>query len=87
MKTCPLVKGPCLEHGCKFYIHVLGQHPQTGAQMDSWDCAISFVPILLINLGKVTNEVGAAVESLRNETSAHVVHGISESIRRIGDKR
>ena len=83
-KICPLIQKPCLEHGCKFYIHLLGKNPQTGADMDAWDCSIAFLPVLLINIGKSTNEVGAAVESLRNETSANTVQRIAETAKLLG---
>lgn len=83
-KICPLVKEACWEHKCKFYTHLQGRHPQSGAQMDSWDCSLSFIPILLVNLGKETSEVGAAVESLRNETSANTVQRIAETAKLLG---
>ncbi len=74
---CPLMGGePCVEDGairngelvqCRFWIHVIGRDPQTGQDIDNRDCAMAWVPVLLIENSKVNRETGAAVESLRNE--------------------
>lgn len=63
---CPLLKKPCLEHGCKFWVHVLGKHPQTNKDLDHYDCSITWLPVLLIENAKLQRETGAAVETLRN---------------------
>ncbi len=64
---CPLWKAPCKEHACRWYIQVQGMHPQTGEQFNRWDCAISWLPVLLVENSKMQRETGAAVESFRNE--------------------
>jgi hypothetical protein len=46
---------------------VSGQHPQTGAIIDTWDCAIAWIPVLLIENSKQQHQTSAAVESFRNE--------------------
>lgn len=66
-RYCPLIKKNCIEHRCKFYIHLLGKNPQSTATIDNWDCAISFLPILLIEGAQQTRQAGAAIESFRNE--------------------
>ena len=38
---CPLVNGPCKKFECKWWIQVRGIHPQTGQEVDEWDCTIS----------------------------------------------
>lgn len=65
---CPLFKKPCIEHECNWYTHVQGMHPQTGQVIDQYGCAVTWVPILAIELSKTQRETGAAVESFRNET-------------------
>jgi len=65
---CPLLKGACIESGCMFWTHVRGTHPQTGAEMDMPDCAVKWLPVLLIENSKETRQAAAAVESLRNES-------------------
>lgn len=74
---CPMLGGkPCVEDGsivdgelvaCRFWVTVLGQNPQTGETVNNGDCAIAWMPMLLIENSKVNRETGAAVESLRNE--------------------
>jgi hypothetical protein len=49
-----------------FWTHVRGTSPQ-GGEVDMPDCAIKWLPMLLIEGSKVGRETGAAVESFRNE--------------------
>ncbi len=65
---CPLIKKPCIKEGCLFWVHIRGQHPQTGEDMDMPDCAVRWLPVLLIENAKETRQGAAAVESLRNES-------------------
>jgi hypothetical protein len=65
---CPLIKGKCKEHACKFFIHLLGNSPQSDKAMDHWDCAVSWLPILLIEGSQQTRHAASAIESFRNET-------------------
>lgn len=74
---CPMMGGQeCVEDGairnselvkCRFWIYVQGQNPQTGEVVSNGDCAMAWMPVLLIENSKVNRETGAAVESLRNE--------------------
>jgi hypothetical protein len=74
---CPMMGGkPCVEDGsiidgklvaCRFWVHVLGENPQTGETINNGDCAIAWMPALLIENSKVNRGTSAAVESLRNE--------------------
>ena len=66
-KMCPLMGDPCLEHGCEWYTHIIGTNPQTGEPVDKFGCAITWLPILLIENSAKQNQTGAAVESFRNE--------------------
>lgn len=75
---CPMMGGePCVEDGsirngelvkCRFWVDVLGKNPQTGETVNNGDCAIAWMPVLLIENSKVNRETGAAVESMRNES-------------------
>ena len=74
---CPMMGGkPCIEdgsivdgelHACRFWIHVIGKDPQTNKETDNYDCAMAWMPVLMIENSKVNRETGAAVESFRNE--------------------
>lgn len=66
-KLCPLIKKECLEHGCRWYVHLMGGDPQSGRQIDEWSCAVEWLPVLLIENAKEVRQGAAAVETLRNE--------------------
>lgn len=65
---CPLLKKPCLQHGCAWYGHFTGNDPQSGATLDLWDCSIKWIPVLITEQARQTKGVQASVESMRNET-------------------
>lgn len=67
-KLCPLFKEACYEHRCRWYIQLLGSHPQTGVQQAEWGCAVEWLPILMIEQAKEIRQGAAAVESFRNES-------------------
>lgn len=58
---------PCIEHRCRWYIQLIGKHPQKDAPVEEWGCAMEFLPILLIENAQQTRQHAAAVESARNE--------------------
>ena len=64
---CPLIQKKCKEHKCKFYIQVMGKNPQTGQDVNEWNCAVTWLPMLLIEGSQQTRQTGAAIESFRNE--------------------
>ena len=66
-KLCPLLKKECIEHQCEFFTHVLGNDPQTGKPLDHWNCAMTWLPMLLIDGTQQGRQTGAAIESFRNE--------------------
>lgn len=55
------------EGKCKRWQNIQGEHPQTGVQMNHWDCADNLIPLLLINLGRQQNETTASVDKACNE--------------------
>lgn len=56
------------ECDCPKFVSVRGRNPQTGAEIDRHGCVDSFLPLLLIENAQMSRQVGAAVESFRNET-------------------
>lgn len=65
--VCPLIKKECVESKCRFWIHITGKHPQSGVSLDHFDCAVAWLPVLLVDNARHTVGVQAAVESMRNE--------------------
>lgn len=62
--TCPLGK-KC--ETCKWYVLVRGKHPQSEQQIDEWNCAMAWIPILLIENAQTSRGQTQALESFRNE--------------------
>lgn len=67
LPLCPLLKKPCIQHECAWFCHVTGQNPQTGSQIDMWDCAIKWTPVVMMDAAKNAKGVQAAVETMRND--------------------
>jgi hypothetical protein len=70
--TCPLghkceeVKDGAI-HRCNWFTRLAGINPNTGEAMDEYSCAISWLPVLLIENSQQQKSTSAAVESFRNE--------------------
>lgn len=64
---CPLIKKDCVGLTCAWYTRVQGYDMNSGGQVDSYECAISWLPMLLIENSGQQRQTGAAVESFRNE--------------------
>ena len=72
---CPLIKKDCVGLTCAWYTRVQGYDMNSGNQVDSYECAISWLPMLLIENSGQQRQTGAAVESFRNEmTKANEVN-------------
>lgn len=66
---CPLIKKDCVGLQCNWFMQVRGKHPQTGEEVDEWNCAVTWLPVLLIENSQQQRQTGAAVESFRNEVA------------------
>ena len=64
---CPLIKKDCVGLTCAWYTRVQGYDMNSGSQVDSYECAIAWMPMLLIENSGQQRSTGAAVESFRNE--------------------
>lgn len=64
---CPLIKKDCIGLTCAWYTRVQGYDMNSGNQVDSYECAIAWLPMLLIENSGQQRQTGAAVESFRNE--------------------
>jgi hypothetical protein len=73
-KFCPLIKKDCIGLQCSWFTLVRGQNPQTGQDIDEWGCAMTWLPVLLIENSQQQRQTGAAVESFRNEVVKAAEH-------------
>lgn len=64
---CPLIKKDCVGLQCVWFTRVQGVDINTGNQVDEYQCAIAWMPMLLVENSGQQRQTGAAVESFRNE--------------------
>lgn len=66
---CPLHKKSMetVCHKCPWWTQVRGRNPNTGEEVDRWDCSLAFLPMLLVENSQQSRQAGAATESMRNE--------------------
>ena len=55
-------------HRCAWYTKLAGTNPNTGEQTDEQGCALTWMPMLMIENSMQQRSTSAAVESFRNET-------------------
>lgn len=73
--TCPLgsecetIKNNKV-HRCRWFVEIAGMHPQTGEQVNKRDCAMAWLPILVIENAATNRGQTQALESFRNEVVA-----------------
>lgn len=79
---CGFDKKPCLKERCVQWVHLRGDHPQSGEALDLADCALKWLPILLIENAKEVRQTAAAVESQRNVVAGIAVAAAAEVIER-----
>jgi len=53
---------------CAWFIQLAGQNPQTGEEKNEKGCAMSWMPILLIENSRQQVRTTGVIESFRNET-------------------
>jgi len=67
-QNCPLDSfNPCRELECAWFMKIQGKNPNNGKDIEEWGCAMSWLPILLVENAQQSRSTGAAVESFRNE--------------------
>ena len=66
-KFCPLIGKDCIGLQCSWFTQIRGNHPQTGEEVDEWGCAVTWLPMLMIENSQQQRSTGSAVESFRNE--------------------
>jgi hypothetical protein len=74
-KSCPLGHQCQTVHDgyideCEWFEPIMGEHPQTGEQINSKKCAIPAALIFLSDIGRGVRGHSSAIESFRNEMIA-----------------
>jgi len=50
---------------CPMWVSIKGTNPQTGVEVDQWECAIAVTPMTVLEAAKQSREAGASVDHLR----------------------
>lgn len=64
---CPLLKEPCRQLGCNWFISMRGINPNTGEEIDDWRCTMAFLPLMVMEGASQTRQAGASIDMLRKE--------------------
>ena len=64
---CPLLNKSCVKLECAWFIKIRGTDPNSGQDIDEWNCAVAWLPMLSINTANESRKTCAATESFRNE--------------------
>ena len=67
-KFCPLIGKDCIGLQCSWFTQVRGMNPNTGEETDEYGCAVTWLPLMMIENSQQQRATGAAIESFRNET-------------------
>ena len=89
---CPLLQKACIENKCAWFMKLSGTNKNTGEQIDDWGCAVSWLPVMLVEVANETRQGAAATESLRNAsvrgedaTRMALMNGLANAALRLGD--
>jgi hypothetical protein len=66
--TCEKIVGGKIDR-CKLYIPLAGRNPQTGEDIDEWNCSLVWSVIMMVENANTNRGTQAALESFRNEAT------------------
>lgn len=64
---CPLIQKKCIGLKCSWFTRIQGYDTNTGKDVDEYQCAVTLLPMLLVENSGQQRQTGSAVESFRNE--------------------
>lgn len=68
-KHCPLLNKKCIEHKCAWYTNISGTNPQTGQDFDTWECSMTFIPLLQLEQNRATRATQSATVDAGNSVA------------------
>ena len=63
---CPILDHKCIEFKCKWWRLLRGTNPQSGEEIDEYDCAIPMLLVMACENAKETRQTAASIDSFRN---------------------
>lgn len=85
-KVCPFHRKSMSKvcHACPMWVLVRGHNPNTGGDVDRWDCSFALQPMLMIENSQQQRQTAAAVNSFHNEMSRNQAAALLGDYRRPG---
>lgn len=72
----PEKKQGCIEHGCEFFVNLVGTNPNTNEEQNEWGCSIRWLPLLLVENASKIRQVAASTDKVATAVnSAHETFG------------
>ena len=82
---------------CRWYTKVIGKHPQGEQEIEEWNCAMSWMPMMQVEVAQTNRSQSQAIEIQttetlkRQDTLNKAIAGVvllsqQETLKRIGDK-
>jgi hypothetical protein len=77
--NCPLWKKPMdtVCHKCPLWVQLRGKDPQSNREVDSWNCSLAILPMLMIENAQMQRQTGASTDKVAN-VLAEIVNLSSE---------
>lgn len=72
-----------VDHKCRKWVHFLGKNPQTGDDVDVWDCRDHVEHFFWIEAARVQRATTASVDALRKEVAESNDQGMGGVLARI----
>jgi hypothetical protein len=60
---------PGVKVHCRWWQHVLGKDPQTQKEIDNFDCAVAWLPVIGIENSQMTRHAAASADKVANEVA------------------
>lgn len=57
---------------CRWWTHVAGKDPQSEKVIDHYDCAMAWVPVVILEASQMTRHMTATTQEFRNETNENM---------------
>lgn len=73
-------------HTCAWWMQVIGKNPQTGHDVNQWNCAITFMPMLQIETTMAERHTTQTVDELRKEVKESHDVAMVGSLHRLNER-
>ncbi|MBF0121173.1 MAG: hypothetical protein HQK79_20260 [Desulfobacterales bacterium] len=74
---CPLIKENCITTNCKFFQGLMGKNPQTGKDVNEYECVFVWLPLLLVENSQQQRLTAKAVDSFNNDMTKQNMQGFN----------